>query len=177
MTHSDIPHGHHPRTRVGALLLLTDPQDRLVLVQPRYKEGMILVGGARHGDERPRAAALRECREEIGFEVAPGRLLLTYWSPPNPTSGAEAGVNFVYDGGTLSHEQLDSITLPENNELLAWDLVEETQLEHFCSRPNKVVIQTALDARRLGRCYDLEFASPALEGKVLPNPYNGQAAA
>ncbi|MFD7664683.1 NUDIX domain-containing protein [Streptomyces sp. NPDC059788] len=170
MTHSEIPHGRQPRTQVGALLLLTDPESRLVLVQPRYEEGLFLVGGARRADESPRAAARRAGREEIGFETFPGRKLLSYYAPPNPKSGAEAAVNFVYDGGVLDEDQLDSITLAVE-EVLAWDRVGESRLDLFTTEPHAVIIRAALEARQLNRCFDLEFAR-SVDGSlaVLPGP-------
>ncbi|MFD7663032.1 NUDIX domain-containing protein [Streptomyces sp. NPDC059788] len=179
MTHSDIPHGQQPRTRVGALLLLTDAEGLLVLIQPRYKAGLFLVGGARHADESPREAALRESREEVGLEIVPGRKLLDYYSPPNPKTGAEAAVNYVYDGGVLDEGQLDSITLAVE-EVLAWDRVRESRLDLFTTEPHAVIIRAALEARQLNRCFDLEFARTALGGLTLlhqPEGYDDTSAA
>ncbi|MFH8747266.1 NUDIX domain-containing protein [Streptomyces rimosus] len=175
MTHSDISHGQQPRTRVGALLLLTDLDGHLVLIQPRYKEGLFLVGGARHEDESPREAARRESKEEIGVEIVPGRKLLDYYSPPNPKSGAEAGVNFVYDGGQLTEDQLDSITLPLD-EVLAWDRTDKSQLDHFTTGPHAVIIRAALEARQLNRHVDLEFARTARGGLTLLHQIDGHDA-
>ncbi|WP_050507342.1 MULTISPECIES: NUDIX domain-containing protein [Streptomyces] len=172
MTHSDIPHGQQPRTRVGALLLLTDPEDHLVLIQPRYKEGLSLVGRARHEDESPREAARRESREEIGFEIVPGRKLLDYYSPPNPKSGAEAGVNYVYDGGHLTEDQLDSITLGVD-EVLDWDRIDESRLDHFTTESHAVIIRAALEARQLSRHFDLEFARTSRGGLTLVHQAEG----
>ncbi|MEU7187448.1 NUDIX domain-containing protein [Streptomyces sp. NPDC045369] len=176
MTHSDIPHGQQPCLQMGSLLLLTDPDDLLVLVQPRYTEGLTLVGGSRHEGEAPRAAACRESGEDLGIEVFPGHLLLTYYSPPSPKSGAEERLTHVYDGGTLTTAQLDSITLPETRKLLDWDRVPEPRLDHFCTKPHALIIRMALEARRRKTQYDMEFTSPISEGRASAHLFNGDEA-
>ncbi|MEU6959384.1 NUDIX hydrolase [Streptomyces chrestomyceticus] len=177
MSHSDVPRGQQPCLQMGSLLLLTDPDDLLVLVQPRYKEGLTLVGGGRHKGEAPRSAVRRESKEDLGFEVFPGHLLLTYYSPPSPKSGAEEQLNHVYDGGTLTTAQLDSITLPESRKLLDWGRVPETRLDHFCTKPHTLIIRMALQARRRKAQYDMEFTSPISEGRSSAHLFNGDEAA
>ena len=55
-----------PRT-FGAHALALTPEGRVILVKLRYAPGWRLPGGGRGADENPRAAVLRELREEIGM--------------------------------------------------------------------------------------------------------------
>jgi 8-oxo-dGTP pyrophosphatase MutT (NUDIX family) len=56
-----------PRT-YGAHAIALTPEGRLILVKLRYAPGWRLPGGGRSRAEEPRAAALRELREEIGMK-------------------------------------------------------------------------------------------------------------
>ncbi|HEX6742416.1 MAG TPA: NUDIX domain-containing protein [Sphingomicrobium sp.] len=55
-----------PRT-FGAHALALTPEGKVILVRLRYAPGWRLPGGGRRPDEDPRAAVLRELREEIGM--------------------------------------------------------------------------------------------------------------
>jgi 8-oxo-dGTP pyrophosphatase MutT (NUDIX family) len=63
-----------PRT-YGAHALALTPERRVILVKLRYAAGWRLPGGGRAPDEDPRAAVLRELREEIGM-IAHGAVRL-----------------------------------------------------------------------------------------------------
>jgi 8-oxo-dGTP diphosphatase len=72
------------RKRMGSAVLFTDSADRVLLVEPAYKDYWELPGGAVEADESPYEAAVRELKEERGLPVAPGRLLVADWVPPRP---------------------------------------------------------------------------------------------
>ncbi|MET8679657.1 NUDIX domain-containing protein [Streptomyces sp. NPDC004647] len=109
-----------PKVIVAASVLFTDGRDRLVLVQPAYRDDGLwhLPGGGVDCDtgETPRQAAQREVREELGLDRVPGRLLGINW-----TTGAPAPARLVYafDGGSLSAGELAAIRL-DTTELRAW---------------------------------------------------------
>lgn len=107
-----------PRKRMAAAVLFFDAADRLLLVEPAYhKLHWELPGGSVEADESPRAAAVREVREELGLTVAPGRLLAVDWVPPRP--GRTEGLMLVFDGGLLPPELTAAIQLPAD-ELRDW---------------------------------------------------------
>ncbi|GAB1645955.1 NUDIX domain-containing protein [Krasilnikovia sp. MM14-A1259] len=106
-----------PRKRMGAGLLLTDPDDRVLLVEPTYKPYWEVPGGAVEADESPHAAVVRELKEELGLPVQPGRVLVTDWVPPRPDR--TEGLMIVFDGGVLTPEQTVGIRLPAD-ELRSW---------------------------------------------------------
>lgn len=102
---------------MGSAVLLRDADDRILLVEPTYKNHWELPGGVVEADESPYDAAVRELREELGLSVTPGRLLVVDWVPPR--SGRTEGVMFVYDGAVLDASRTAGIQLPVD-ELRGW---------------------------------------------------------
>ncbi|MFI9510234.1 NUDIX domain-containing protein [Nocardia sp. NPDC052566] len=114
-----------PRKRMAAGVLFVDDLDRVLLVEPTYKDRWELPGGVVEHEESPFAAAVREVREELGLTIAPGRLLVLDWVPPDPFPSD--GVMFVFDGGVLSADQLAAIALPAE-ELRGWAWCDDDAL-------------------------------------------------
>ena len=106
-----------PRKRMGAGVLLSDPNGRVLLVEPSYKDYWEIPGGAVEADESPYAAVIREVEEELCLPVRPGRLLVTDWVPSRP--GRTEGLMLLFDGGILTPEQTARIRLPAE-ELRGW---------------------------------------------------------
>jgi 8-oxo-dGTP pyrophosphatase MutT (NUDIX family) len=109
-----------PRKRVAVGVLFFDDQDRIMLVDPIYKDPWDIPGGAVDADESPRAGAHREIKEELGLDLPPGRLLAVDWTAPRPDRSE--GIVFIYDGGHLTAEQLATIQL-QPEELRAYEFV------------------------------------------------------
>ncbi|MGV9878843.1 NUDIX domain-containing protein [Streptomyces sp. NPDC003006] len=118
-----------PRVLVGAAALFRDARGRVLLVEPNYRDGWALPGGTVESDdgETPRQGARRETAEEIGLDVVLGRLLAVDWVPPGPRRERPPVVAYLYDGGVLDADQLESIKLQEA-ELLSWRLVTDEEL-------------------------------------------------
>ena len=99
--------------------MFSDGTGRTLLVSPTYRPHWQLPGGVVDADESPRAAATRAVRRELGLDLELGRLLVVDWKPPTP--GGIEGLLFVYDGGTLTAEQSQAVTLPpDEHEDWAW---------------------------------------------------------
>lgn len=92
----------------AAGVLFFDEQDRILLVEPCYKDYRDIPGGYICHGETPTQAAAREVREELGVTPPIGRLLVMDWAP-NQDEGDK--LLFVFDGGTLSSTYLSSIRL------------------------------------------------------------------
>jgi 8-oxo-dGTP diphosphatase len=96
------------RPRAAAGVLLFDDQDRVMLVEPSYKDYRDIPGGYIHHGETPTQAAARETREELGITPPIGRLLVTDWAP-NQAEGDK--LLFIFDGGVLSRKFREDIRL------------------------------------------------------------------
>ncbi|MFJ6792951.1 NUDIX domain-containing protein [Streptomyces sp. NPDC091268] len=136
-----------PKALTSASVVFTDPAGAVLLVQPGYgnPDRWHLPGGGIDSDlgETPRAAARREVLEELGLDLAPGRLLAVDWSH---RAGRPARVRFLYDGGTLGAAALARIRLPPS-ELLQWRAVPRTDLAGFTKPALRRRIKACLTAR------------------------------
>ncbi|MGW3039973.1 NUDIX hydrolase [Kitasatospora sp. NPDC001159] len=147
----DTYYATRPRIRAKARALFTDGDGRVLLVRLRPWDGprgqephWTLPGGGVEADrEGPRAAARREIREELGWEVEPGRLLVLDWQPgtaadpgADPATGRDTAVLvYVFDGGTVTEELLGSIALQEQ-ELVEWRLCDPAEARALLTGPS-----------------------------------------
>ncbi|MFH9090905.1 NUDIX domain-containing protein [Streptomyces sp. NPDC017673] len=99
-------------TASAAALFCNDDGEALI-VNPTYKDYWNLPGGAvdiEHG-ETPYDAVVREVREELGITPPIGRLLVHAWIT---ASGKGAQALYIFEGGVLSREDQQAITLQES---------------------------------------------------------------
>ncbi|MEU8438529.1 NUDIX hydrolase [Streptomyces sp. NPDC029216] len=146
-------------------MLFRDGAGRVLLVRPGYGEPgrWLLPGGGVDSDlgETPRAAAAREVREEIGLDVAPGRLLAVNWSH---RPGYPARVRFLYDGGVLDAAALARIRL-DPTELLEWRTVRREELRGLVKPHLRRQIKACLKALAAGTGpLELHRGRPADQG-------------
>ncbi|GGZ15739.1 NUDIX domain-containing protein [Streptomyces nitrosporeus] len=149
-----------PRVLAGAASLFRDAGGRVLLVEPNYRDGWALPGGTVESDtgEGPRQAARRETAEEIGLDLAPGRLLAVDWSRG---TGRPPIAAYVYDGGVLTPEQIGAIRLQEE-ELLSWRLVERADLGGYLPGQLGPRVEAALRVLDTGTgTVELEDGAPA----------------
>jgi 8-oxo-dGTP pyrophosphatase MutT (NUDIX family) len=110
------------RPRVSSGAVFFDPEGRVLLVNPTYKEYWNLPGGGVDAGETPYAGCVREVREELGLTPAIGPLRLAAW-----TSADGGGtLFFVFDGGVLDPAQRAAITL-DRRELSEYAFVTEAE--------------------------------------------------
>nr|WP_180218780.1 NUDIX hydrolase [Streptomyces albus] len=150
-----------PKATVYGCLYVTDEADRpLQLRSVRNPAVWQWPGGNMDPGETPWECAVRECEEETGLHVAgEPRLLAVHFLPPLGNWSTHK-VGFVFDGGRLSRELIDSIVLdPEEHTEVAVRSVEEwrTVMPAFSFRLLAVTAQ----ARRTGVAAYLEQSGPA----------------
>ncbi|MEW2354605.1 NUDIX hydrolase [Spirillospora sp. NPDC029432] len=105
---TDEPAESFALARAAAGVLFFSDRDRVMLVEPSYRDYREIPGGIIERGETPREAAAREVQEELGISPAIGRLLVADWAPEQPEGDK---VLFVFDGGTLTGDQLAAIEL------------------------------------------------------------------
>lgn len=113
-----------PRKRMGAGALFVDELNRVLLVEPTYKDYWEIPGGVVEADESPFATVVREVREELGLDVSPGRLLVVDWVPPGRYP--DDGVMTIFDGAALTADQISAITL-QGEELRSWAWCDDAE--------------------------------------------------
>lgn len=110
---------------MGSAALFVDAADRVLLVEPTYKDHWEVPGGVVEADESPLTAVVREVEEELGLRMRIGRLLVVDWVPAGryPSDG----IMMIYDGGVLSAGQTAAIVLP-SDELRSWAWCDDTEI-------------------------------------------------
>jgi 8-oxo-dGTP pyrophosphatase MutT (NUDIX family) len=134
---------------VAAAVLFFDEDGRVLLVDPVYKPGWEFPGGVVESGEPPVAAAVREVREELGVESAPGRLRLLFvdWEPHGgPRTG---GLRLVFDGGVLDAGARGRLRLPEA-ELRGWRFVSAEEAGSLLAEGKLRRLRGAIAARAAG---------------------------
>jgi 8-oxo-dGTP pyrophosphatase MutT (NUDIX family) len=138
--------------------LFFDEADRILLVQPTYKDHWDIPGGYVETGETPAQAAAREIREELGIETTVGPLLVADWAP-HPDEGDK--LLFIFDGGTLTAEQVDAIRL-QAEELASYAFRHLSETVHLLIPRLARRIAAAVEAHHTGRTLYLERGIPHL---------------
>lgn len=128
--------------RMGAGVLLLDEQDRLLIVEPTYKQHWEIPGGVVEQDESPLTAARREVREEIGIDLVPGKLRLVGLDYMAAGGGKSEALMFVFYGGYLSGDSISRICL----------CAKEVRSFAFCDRQDAVRKLGGTLGARVDRC-------------------------
>jgi 8-oxo-dGTP diphosphatase len=144
------------RSYVAAGVLFFDDAGRILLVQPTYKDYRDIPGGYVETGETPAQAAAREVHEELGIEAAIGPLLVADWAP-HPDEGDK--LLFVFDGGTLTAEQVDAIRL-QADELASYAFHDPAEAGTLLIPRLGRRVTAAIDAHQAGRTTYLERGVP-----------------
>ncbi len=110
---------------MGAGCLFCDDHGRVLLVKPTYKPVWEIPGGVVEQDESPKQCCQREILEEIGLVVPIGAVLVVDYNEAAPPK--TESLMFIFDGGTLTPEQIAAIRLPAS-ELSEFHFFPPTEL-------------------------------------------------
>lgn len=131
-----------PRRYMGAGVLITDADDRVLLVETTYKTQFEIPGGVCDAGESPSVTAAREIREELGIDLPVGSLLvLDHRTQPPPKGDA---MMFVYDGGVITSPEL---LKPDEVEIKQVHFVSIDGLDGLVTDRMAARIRSALRAR------------------------------
>lgn len=146
-----------PTKRVAAGALFFGGNDRVLLVEPTYKDVWDIPGGIVELDESPRVGCRREVHEELGLDRPVGGLLGVDWIPKDGPK--TEGLMLVYDGGPLAEHETAAITLPAD-ELRSWRWVGRDDVRTLASSRTASRILACMAARRAGTTVYLESGAP-----------------
>jgi len=90
-----------PTVYLSASMLITDSDDRILLVKPNYRPDWGIPGGMVEADEAPDQCVTREIAEELGLDIPAGDLLVVDWRGA-AGERPQAIMNFIFDGGVLA---------------------------------------------------------------------------
>jgi ADP-ribose pyrophosphatase YjhB (NUDIX family) len=156
----DVYYASLPRKAMSAGALIRDQAQRILLVEPTYKDVWEIPGGIVEADEAPLRACIRELREELGITRAAMRLLCVDYAraaAPKPEMLA-----FVFDGGVLSASEIANIALPEA-ELRSYRFVTPEELVGLMAqRTERRALAALRQLERPGAVY--------LEDQEIPDP-------
>jgi 8-oxo-dGTP diphosphatase len=145
-----------PTVYLSASMLITDSEDRILLVKPNYRPDWGIPGGIVEADEAPHQCVSREIAEELALDIPAGDLLVVDWSA---AAGArpQAIMNFVFDGGVLADPR--AIRLQEEElddaEFLGWAEAEARMAPALAAR-----VPAARQARQTRRTVYLPRWTP-----------------
>jgi 8-oxo-dGTP pyrophosphatase MutT (NUDIX family) len=137
---------------MAAGALFFDETDRVLLVEPSYKDYLDIPGGYVERGESPLQTCVREVREELGIEPSIGRLLAVDWAP-NPGEGDK--VLYLFDGGTLGEQDRVRIQ-PQAEELQGYGFHRVQELPELTIPRLARRITAAVEARSSGSVAYLE---------------------
>lgn len=127
-----------------------------MLVKPTYKQGWEIPGGYAQPGESPRDALHREIAEELGTGPPAGALLAVDWAPL-PAEGDK--LLFVFDGGTVSAEQVSAIRV-DGEEISEFAFCDPGDLDDLLISRLARRVRAAISARSASRAVYLEHGVP-----------------
>ncbi|WP_457031070.1 NUDIX domain-containing protein [Kitasatospora sp. P5_F3] len=130
--------------RVSGLVLLREAGGCIYLLDPTYRDGMILPGGSALPDESPNEAAARHLAAKTGLVLDVYRLITFDHVPANRWP---EGFNFIFDGGVLTPGQMARMHVPppEESRLRGGHWVRPTDMHRFTAPKQRARITAALE--------------------------------
>jgi 8-oxo-dGTP diphosphatase len=145
-----------PSFYAAASAVITDADDRILMVRATYRDYWTLPGGMVEAGESPDVAAAREVAEELGLIVNAGALLAIAWQGPRGLR-PRAVVQFIFDGGLLVG---GGQIRPAPDEIADVGFFPLAEIADVASPAEAVRLTGAMDARSTGRCFYSALPGP-----------------
>ncbi len=133
-----------PRKRMAAGVLLRDADDKVVLVEPTYKDTWEIPGGVVEAGESPWLAAERELEEELGLVRRNMPVLVVDYVPDAP-DGMPEGLLWIFDGGLLSDAERKGLQCTDK-EVKSVDLLSIDEAAALTKKSLALRLRVALKA-------------------------------
>ncbi|HET7015178.1 MAG TPA: NUDIX hydrolase [Streptosporangiaceae bacterium] len=135
-----------PAVVIAAGAVITDPDSRVLLVKPNYRDWWSVPGGICEFGEPPHVGCRREVAEEVGIDRVPGPLLAIDWSRPYGVESRPM-MHMLFDGGQVEPGQ--AIVLQES-ELDDYRFTAEAEFADYLTPRGLARLGLALKARASG---------------------------
>ncbi|MFB7905248.1 NUDIX domain-containing protein [Kitasatospora sp. NPDC056076] len=136
--------------RVEVSVLVRDPRGRVLLVQPAYRDDMLLPGGGVHPGESIADAAARVLVDSLQIHRPITAVRAIDCAGHNFDTGAVEVVTVVVDGGVMTTAEARALSLPVDTErLTAVDWAPVDQLHAYVLAFTEHRIRAAHTAARL----------------------------
>ncbi|MBU6427215.1 NUDIX hydrolase [Patescibacteria group bacterium] len=132
-----------PKKRMGAGALFLNDDEEVLIVKPSYKDHWSIPGGTVDDNESPKAACIREIKEEINLDASHVTFLCVDYSPRESDEKNES-LRFIFYAGVLTDSEISNIKL-DNKELVEFRFAPVSEAEKLLG--HKL-------ARRLPKCMD-----------------------
>lgn len=115
------------RKWMSAGVLFFNKEGKFLIVKPSYEsQGWEIPGGFIELNESPITAVKREIKEELGLDIADPTLLCAEYHFNDPENRGDR-IQFVFDGGFLTDEQVNNFVLsPEELKEFKFVTIEES---------------------------------------------------
>lgn len=131
---------------MGAGAFIFNTKGELLIVKPNYKEYWLIPGGTVDENESPRAACLREVKEEIGLDLPKIIFIAVDYTPA--VGEKNEALQFSFYGGVLDDMQINSIKL-QASELDAYKFVSVQEAFDLLGGLNRNL------GKRLSKCVEV----------------------
>ena len=138
---------------MGAGALFLNEQGEILIVKPTYKDHWSIPGGVVDENESPRAACIREIKEELGLIVPSLSFICVDYR--TATTDRDECLQFIFSGGVITTTQIATIKLP-TDELSEFKFMDATDASPLLSVGLRQRITLCLDALKTNTCIYLE---------------------
>ncbi|MGK4580555.1 NUDIX domain-containing protein [Kitasatospora sp. HPMI-4] len=137
-----------PPRRIGCLVIAFNDAGEVLMVDPDYKDSLILPGGSAEPGEAPNEAAARHFVLETGLVLDLWQIVAVDYVPAGEYP---EGINIVFSCGVLTPRQIERIKHSEGTHLRGHKFVPMAELHKHTSPHTRQRISQAWHARYDGQ--------------------------